>query len=301
MNHRDRFLFSVVLVAGLAITNSLDAQVSFETAYGNGVHHYFGGEYQKAVDSLSLAIAEDQRDPRAYYYRGLANEALGNSSEKDFQTGAQMEVVRGGRLSLVNDALERVQGLTRITIEDTRRNALLTARNSRFSEPAVARPFPVAKDEVKTVARSAAPKKEPSPATAAPGQDVMPAAKIMTPPIKMREPAKDEAVEMKEGPKPVEDAPLKEVGFDEVVPADNKDKSPVDPIFGDDEPMEKEDAPKVDSGSPFEAAEEPKKEEAATDESVSPFEEAADDDDAKESAGEPVPSEDADPDDPFDL
>lgn len=289
MNYRDRLLFSVVLVVGLAITSSLDAQVSFETAYGNGVHHYFNGEYQKAVDSLSHAINEDQQDPRSYYYRGLANEALGNSSEKDFQMGAQMEVVRGGRLSLVNDALERVQGYSRITIEDVRRNALLSASRSRFSEPVVvARPFPAAKDEVKTVSNTEA-VKEPSPAESAPGQDVIPAARLLVPPIKTTETADKEAGETGQESKPAEDAPLKEIGFDSVGPAKDKAKSDVEDPFGADEAMKQENA---------------KKEEGNLDESTSPFEESGEGDESKK-VGEPVPSEDKEkegvPDDPFDL
>ena len=317
MIHRDRFLFSVVLVTGLIIANGVDAQVNFETAYGNGVHHYFSGNYQKAVDSLSLAIAEDARDPRAYYYRGLANERLGQPTEKDFQMGARMEVVKGGRLSIVNDALERVQGHTRISIEDFRRNALLTASNSNFTEPSVARPFPVANDKVMTVAKPAV-TTEPSPELpTAPGQDVLPAAKIIPRPIKVT----GTEEEMVEGPKPDEDAPLKEVGFDEIVPADDKAETVEDSVFGgdNDEPMQKEDAPEADGSSPFdeidkaedspfeqaggEVTEEPKKEDSSTESAGSPFDTVEDDE--KDAVGEPVPSEDVDPegapDDPFDL
>lgn len=299
MNHRDRFLFSVVLVAGLTITTGLDAQVNFETAYGNGVHYYFSGDYQKAVDSLSLAIDQDSADPRAYYYRGLANERLGNAAESDFKTGARMEVVRGGRLSIVNDALERVQGISRVSIEDHRRTALLAGRSSAARQPVVARPFPRTDDQVTTVGSTAA--KEPAPETtaAAPGQEVLPAAKIMARPIKVDD-AESKTADKIEGPQPDQDAPLKEVGFDEVVPSDDKKTESVEEsIFGsDDAPMPKEDAAKADVASPFDTVEEePKKEESTG----SPFDTVEE----KKEEAVPVPADDKGkedaPEDPFDL
>ena len=115
------------------VSTSAEAQDGFDLAYGDGIHHFFNGEYQKAYDSLTAAIGNDPSDPRTYYFRGLAGESLGYGSLADFQTGAQLEVRGGGRMSLVNESLERVQGSVRIKLERARSEAITAAKRSQFS------------------------------------------------------------------------------------------------------------------------------------------------------------------------
>ncbi len=223
MKRRDLVLYSVILSVGtLCGTSVMNAQESFETAYGNGVHHYFNGEYQKAYDSLTLAVGENAKDPRAYYYRGLASESIGNSSESDFQMGARMEAVKGGRLSIVNDALERVQGYSRITIENFRGEALLTAKRSDHNLPISGRTFPVDNGNLKGAVAAPVVVKQPAPVLpVVPGQEVLSANSSPSPEAASPAETSVASVKSQKEPMPEEgEAALKEVSFDEVVAAE---------------------------------------------------------------------------------
>lgn len=251
-------LFCVVIlsIGTMFGMNELNGQQSFETAYGNGVHHFFNGDYQKAIDSLTLAVGENAKDPRAYFYRGLANERLGNSPESDFQLGARMEAAKGGRLSMVNDALERVQGYSRITIENVRGEALLTAKQSRREVAVVVEAFPANSGKSKGAVASNPPAivKVPSPdSSVVPGQEIEPGKKEMV----SVEPKMDgvdnavTAVKAQKKPLPVESPDnLKEVAFDDVAPAE---KTPVMEDSSDKMAAEKPMAFKteVDEENPF--------------------------------------------------
>jgi tetratricopeptide (TPR) repeat protein len=67
-------------------------------AYGNGVHGYFAGAYDRAYEDFSSAIEAGSTDPRAWYFRGLAALKLGRSdeAEADFAEGARRESETGG-------------------------------------------------------------------------------------------------------------------------------------------------------------------------------------------------------------
>jgi len=93
--------------------------------YGNGVHYYFGNDYSRAYDSLSSAIRGGSKDPRAYYFRGLAELRLGREPDAtaDFSMGASLEATDANGRYFVGQALERVQGPTRKTLEQYRENA----------------------------------------------------------------------------------------------------------------------------------------------------------------------------------
>jgi hypothetical protein len=173
----------LAMLVGLgAMATQSFGQVGFETAYGNGVHYYFNHEYQKAYDSLSLALAENGQDARAYYFRGLAAERIGLGNNGDFEMGARVEAAQGGRLSMVNHSLERIQGSSRISIEDMRREAIMTAKRSTISQPAVGRTFPVQKSggvvEVPGIIKQPA----PVDTVVVPGQEVRPANNIVPSP-----------------------------------------------------------------------------------------------------------------------
>lgn len=146
-------------------------QSGFETAYGNGIHHFFSGKFQEAHDSFTEALKENSRDPRTYYFRGLAAQSLGQDASSDFAMGAKMESAQGGRLSLVNDALERVQGVARVQIEEVRVRAVMTPRRTGPSDRAVSRTFP---KSAGSGTRGAMTSKTPSPASDAPAEKELP-------------------------------------------------------------------------------------------------------------------------------
>lgn len=98
--------------------------------YGHGVHSYFAGQYQEAHTYLTTAIEQGTRDPRTFYFRGLAYAAMGRPDEAkaDFQKGAELETAGADRVYPVSTSLQRVQGSNRIEIERQRQMARLAAR-----------------------------------------------------------------------------------------------------------------------------------------------------------------------------
>ena len=86
--------------------------------YGAGVHAYFSGDVQRAYDDLTQAIEAGTRDPRAWYFRGLAALKLGrlDEAEADFSTGADRETAAEGDWAVAR-SLERVQGRDRLALE----------------------------------------------------------------------------------------------------------------------------------------------------------------------------------------
>lgn len=133
-----RSLACLIVFFGL-ITGGLESQVVPNTSarchaqsavlteiYGRGVHAYNSGKYAQAAEWLNMAINNGLKDPRAYYFRGLAAIASGRSyeAESDFQQGADLEA-RGGFGSSVGQSLSRVQGSTRLKLELIREKARL--------------------------------------------------------------------------------------------------------------------------------------------------------------------------------
>lgn len=100
-------------------------------AYGDGVHAYFGGDFQCSYDQLSSVIEAGSTDPRAYYFRGLAALKLGRNdeAEADFQQGASLEAEGRGSVGGqgIGRALERVQGCDRLKLEHYRGRARVAA------------------------------------------------------------------------------------------------------------------------------------------------------------------------------
>ncbi len=64
---------ALVLALALSWQGSLLAQEAvLEELYGSGVHKYFSGDYAGADADLTAAVDGGSRDPRVYYFRGLA-------------------------------------------------------------------------------------------------------------------------------------------------------------------------------------------------------------------------------------
>jgi len=78
---------------------------------------------------LTAAIAAGSRDPRVFYFRGLAYLKFGRTSEAemDFQKGAELESRDINKYYNVGRALERVQGSDRQLLETYRVQARMAA------------------------------------------------------------------------------------------------------------------------------------------------------------------------------
>ncbi|MHC4401537.1 MAG: tetratricopeptide repeat protein, partial [Planctomycetota bacterium] len=115
----------VGMVAGLTLlgVSTVCAQHAvLDQMYGNGVHAYFSQDYQQAHNDLTDAIEHGSVDPRCYYYRGLCYLKTGRDVEAgtDFQQAAQLEAQDINRFYNVGRALERIQGRTRLKVEQYR-------------------------------------------------------------------------------------------------------------------------------------------------------------------------------------
>jgi len=131
--------FALAVAGGLmslsaALAVAQDSAV-LDDLYGRGVHAYFSRDSVTAVKLLAEAIDNGSRDPRAYYFRGLALRNLGREEDAalDFKQGATLEQSGDTTLLVVSKSLERVQGPARMLIEGQRRVARLQTRNDRLA------------------------------------------------------------------------------------------------------------------------------------------------------------------------
>lgn len=125
-----RITVSIAAIAlSLSAISAHAQEVVLGQLYGNGVHAYFAGDFVRAHDQLSAAVAGGSRDPRVYYFRGLAYLKLGRGPEatQDFQKGAELESKDTNRSFNVARSLERVQGAARRQLETYRVVARLAA------------------------------------------------------------------------------------------------------------------------------------------------------------------------------
>ncbi len=133
MKFRSTSIFNVLagviaLAATVSGTTCHAQSAVLSEIYGRGVHAYNAGQYDRASEWLNMAIDNGYRDPRAYYFLGLSAVANGRQAEAegDFQQGAEIEA--GGAFgNSVGRALVRVQGPTRLKLEQIRETARLTA------------------------------------------------------------------------------------------------------------------------------------------------------------------------------
>lgn len=98
------------------------------TMFGGGLHAYFTGDYDRVLrdlgDVIAAASSPASKDPRWYYFRGLAALKLGrlDEAEADFSEGAILEARSQGNWP-VSQSLERVQGAERLQLERHRARA----------------------------------------------------------------------------------------------------------------------------------------------------------------------------------
>jgi len=121
-----------VLAGGLILlcTVPLAAQDAvLSQMYGSGVHAFFSRDYGRAYEHLTAAIDAGTVDPRCYYFRGLTFLQLGREEEAklDFDQAAQREAEDINKFYNVSRALERIQGSTRLLVEQYRVKARMEA------------------------------------------------------------------------------------------------------------------------------------------------------------------------------
>jgi hypothetical protein len=120
------------LVAAVRAEPAMTEVTALARAYGAGVHAYFCGDAQRSYDDLTQAIEAGTRDPRAWYFRGLAALKLGrlDEAEADFSTGAVKETEAVSDWG-VSRSLERVQGHDRLALERHRVRARVAGLEQR--------------------------------------------------------------------------------------------------------------------------------------------------------------------------
>ena len=120
------------LPAAMAQPGPLTEDAAVARAMGSGVHSYFGGDYQRAYEDLTEAIAAGSGDPRALYFRGLAARRMGriDEAEADFSQAATLEASGLGAWP-VSRTLERVQGADRLALERHRIRSRIAALQGR--------------------------------------------------------------------------------------------------------------------------------------------------------------------------
>lgn len=110
----------------------LGDQPGLARIYGTGIHAYHVGDAARAYADLTQVIEAGSRDPRSWYFRGLAAARLGrfDEAEADFTAAAAREAAGDGDWG-VGRSLERVQGRDRVAIERHRIRAEITAASDR--------------------------------------------------------------------------------------------------------------------------------------------------------------------------
>ncbi|MCA9241376.1 MAG: hypothetical protein KDA37_14305 [Planctomycetales bacterium] len=126
MTPRTLVALALTLVGGAsAIAQPIDYREYAQRCYAQGVQEFFNGSTSKADALFTQALAYSPRDPRGYYFRGLARMRLGRSyeGEQDLRIGAAIEASWSGNPLDIGRTLQRVQGGDRLKLEQIRREA----------------------------------------------------------------------------------------------------------------------------------------------------------------------------------
>jgi hypothetical protein len=123
-----------LVLIGLAGANVWGQEETAAELYGQGVHAYFGNDFETAASLLTQSIEKNKLDPRAYYFRGLALANLHgiDSGLVDMAQGAEIEVNKmDQKIYNVSGALQRIQGTLRLELEKQRKLARLQASDRK--------------------------------------------------------------------------------------------------------------------------------------------------------------------------
>ena len=129
-----RLCFIAALVIALPAITTADENDA-RKSLGQGIHHLHQGQLAEAIASFDVASVELSQDPRVYFFRGIAKSRTGDAdaAESDFQRGAQLEAFLGRQD--IGLALQRIQGVERITIEQHRADARKLAKARKLTVP----------------------------------------------------------------------------------------------------------------------------------------------------------------------
>jgi len=124
-------ILAAIPVARAGIDGPRNEPQAIRVLYADAIHAYFSGDYQRAYDSLSQVVEAGSRDPRVWYFRGLAALNMGriDEAEADFEMAAAREAAAWGEWPVAR-SLERVQGQQRLALERHR----VQARVARLAE-----------------------------------------------------------------------------------------------------------------------------------------------------------------------
>jgi hypothetical protein len=218
--------------------------------YGSGVHNFYERDYFQAMSDLSAAIDGGTRDPRAYYYRGLVQQRLGDAAAagRDMQKGAELESADVNQFYPVGKALERVQGSQRLALERYRALARAQAHERQIRRDAARyEQLRRAESQVLRQAPLGPPPAPLRPSPVAPAAAVEPAERPATP--TPPQPLEDKpAVPTEPSPfdVPAEDEPAEEKPAD-AAPAVKPEDDPFGDAAATDEAEMKADAPAEDA------------------------------------------------------
>jgi len=104
----------------LRTPNPLEAEKHFAA----GLNFYFDRDYLNAEKEFLLTIENDSQDARFFYFLGLSRLAQNRRRDAyaDFGQGALLEQLNRPSSAAVSEALERVQGPTRLLVNAFRQN-----------------------------------------------------------------------------------------------------------------------------------------------------------------------------------
>ncbi|MBC8867867.1 MAG: tetratricopeptide repeat protein, partial [Planctomycetes bacterium] len=126
----------VLMLFGLAVSTARAQDSLLLEMYGQGVHAFNAGEHDRAHELLTMAIDQGSRDPRCYYFRGFAYAKLGrpDEAEADFKQGAELEASGAAVQIDIGASIQRIQGQTRLQLEQQRYSAKLAIRLKEAKE-----------------------------------------------------------------------------------------------------------------------------------------------------------------------
>ena len=103
------------------------ASSALTAVYGRGVHAFFSGNASQAEQLFTEVIQAGSTDPRPYYFRAVLrlNQGRQFEAENDMRVGAAYEARNPGVQNSIGRSLQRVQGASRRTLEQFRRQAKL--------------------------------------------------------------------------------------------------------------------------------------------------------------------------------
>ena len=227
------------LPVAMAQPGPLTEDAAVARAMGSGFHSYFGGDYQRAYEDLTEAIAAGSGDPRALYFRGLAARRMGriDEAEADFSQAATLEASGLGAWP-VSRTLERVQGADRLALERHRVRSRIAALQGR--REATERRYSQIESAQESVLRRTRPKDELRD-PAAEFERNAPVERV--PPVAAEEPAGDEESE----PEMIDEPAERELSAEADEPAMEDEPAEAEEVRAeaDDAPMAEEVSPEA--------------------------------------------------------